>query len=77
MDIEIKHNGTTVIKLENFDGASALDNQYYSNFIWNSYVNRNEDGDGTSNDTDVTQYRYEDEIVIVNGPPEPCSSIGF
>lgn len=76
VDIEIKHNGTTVIKLENFDG-SALRNATYSNFAWNAYSNRNESGDGTSNNTDVAQYRYEDEIVVVNGPPEPCSSIGF
>lgn len=76
VDIEIKHNGVTVIKLENFDGA-ALRNNYYSNFVWNAYSNLNEDGDGTSNDTDVAQYRYEDNIVVVNGPPESCASIGF
>lgn len=76
VDITIKHDGVVVIKLENFDGA-GLDNQYYSNFYWNAYSNINEDGDGTTNDTDAAMYRYEDDIVVVNGPPEPCSAIGF
>lgn len=77
MSIEIKHAGTTVIKMTGFDAASALRNSTYSNFVWNAYSNINEDGDGTANDTVVTQYRYEDNIVVVNGPPEPCSAIGL
>jgi hypothetical protein len=76
MEVTIKHNGTTVIQLDGFDGT-LLRNSYYDQFAWNAYSNRNESGDGTSNNTDVAQYRYEDEIVVVNGPPEPCSSIGF
>lgn len=76
VDIEVKHNGTTVLKLENFDG-SALRNAYYNNFIWNAYSNINEDGDGTTNDTDVAMYRYEDNIVVVNGPPVSCAEIGY
>lgn len=76
MDIEIKHNGVTVFKMENFDGT-LLRNQSYDRFGFNAYSNRNQDDDGTSNDTDVTQYRYEDEILVVNGPPEPCSVIGY
>lgn len=77
MDIEIKHDGVTVIKLDNFDAGSALINQQYRKILWNAYSNRNEDGDGTANDTDEAMYRYEDNILIVNGPPEPCSAIGF
>ena len=77
MDLELKHDGVTVFKIENFNAASALVNQQYRKILWNAYSNRNEIYDGTSNDTDEAMYRYEDNIVIVNGPPEPCSAIGF
>lgn len=77
MSLELKHDGVTVFKMDGFDAASALVNQQYRKILWNAYSNRNEDGDGTTNDTDEAMYRYEDNIVIVNGPPEPCSAIGF
>lgn len=76
VDIEIKHNGVTVIKLENFDGAALL-NKNYNNFTFNHFANTNDPASGGSVESSETMYRYEDDIVVVNGPPEPCSSIGM
>lgn len=55
----------------------GVENQYYSGWTWNNYANINEDGNGTTNDTDVSMFRYKDNVLVVNGPPEPCSAIGM
>lgn len=75
MTLKIWHNGNLVFHLANFDGRSALKNQNYSGFYWNSYSNANQ-GQGAI-PTTATSYRYQDNMHVRNGPPVACSAIGF
>ena len=75
-DVEIKiwHNGTLVIHADGLDSAIMI-NKSYASMSFNNYANVNAGQGGTP--TSEAMYRYEDDIVVVNGPPEPCSAIGM
>jgi hypothetical protein len=74
MTIKLWHDGVLIFHLTNFDAASSMVNQDYSDFSWNSYANYNQTvGQATTH----TTYRYEDNVHIRNGPPVSCAQIGF
>lgn len=75
VDITISLNETVVIQLDNFDGG-ALANKFYDRLAWNDYANQN-GGTAGYDGTDLTTFRYEDNVYIRNGPPISCADAEF
>ena len=75
VDVEIKiwFNETLIIDIDNLNGAVFSNREGYDALFWNSYSNRNQ----TANLSTETTYRYEDNIHITAGPPVSCEVLGF
>jgi len=73
--IKFWHDGVLIMHVSGIDGT-YLRNQNYRVVKPNAYANANQVGQGDVPTTE-TAYRYQDNIVVVNGPPESCASIGF
>lgn len=75
MEYRIWHGDTLIFEMTGFDGT-VLKNPGYRAFEFNSYANANQ-GLGEDAST-ATGFRYVDNYIIVaNGPPVSCATIGF
>ena len=70
-------NGREILNMTNYNMSSMSNNQNgVGSFSWNNYYN-GADGTGSGYTGATLAHRLEDNIVVTNGDPVSCATIGF